>query len=41
VLFDRKEGWRAIHIAEIQYTVRPMTEAQFKRDYGNLPPVQR
>ena len=38
VLFMRDEDWREIPIAEILHTVRPMTEAEFKK-YGDLPPV--
>jgi hypothetical protein len=38
VLFLREDGWRKIHIAEIQQIARPMTEAEFKK-YGDLPPL--
>jgi hypothetical protein len=39
VLFDRASGdWRKIPLAEIMMTARPMTEDQFKRTYGKLPP---
>jgi hypothetical protein len=41
VLFDRKDGWKEIHIAEIQQTVRPMTEAEFNRTYGTLPALPK
>jgi hypothetical protein len=37
------EGWKRINLAEIQHTVRPVTEAEFKRTYERtkLPPLPR
>jgi hypothetical protein len=41
VLFDREDGWKKIHIAEIQQNARPMTKAQFEKDYGKLPALPK
>jgi len=39
VLFDRNDGWRELHIAEIHQYAGIMSEEKFKATYRDLPPL--
>jgi hypothetical protein len=42
VLFDStSDDWRKLQLAEIMLNTRPMSEAEFKRTYGNLPALPK
>jgi hypothetical protein len=40
VLFDSHD-WRKLQLAEIMLNARPMSEAEFKRTYGELPALPK
>jgi hypothetical protein len=42
VLFDTETSdWRKMPLAEIEMTARPMSEAEFKQTYGELPDLPK
>jgi hypothetical protein len=41
VLFDKKDGWRKLHPAEVMTTARPMTKSDFDASFPDLPPLPK
>jgi len=41
VTFDRGEGWRQLNLAEVTQFVRPMSEANFRASYPQLPSMPK